>query len=76
MLESELYNMMNGLDLSLRSSDAQTLVRSLITVSLYHHQRQSLCNVDKYDKENEEHETLLKKVSEHASTYLISCGQL
>jgi flagellin-specific chaperone FliS len=62
-LTSELYNVMNGIDLSLRSSDAEILARNLVTIHKYHSERLKFCNVDKYDKENQEHEALLKKVS-------------
>lgn len=55
-LSSELYNMMNGVDVSLSSKDSEVLVRNLVSVHKFHQEKLLFCNPDKYSKENEEHE--------------------
>jgi hypothetical protein len=73
-LSSELYNMMNGVDVGLRSAECDILVRNLANVHKFHQEKQLFCNPDKYNKDDEEHEKQLMQVRSVFNT--VNCNIL
>jgi hypothetical protein len=48
---------MNGVDLSIRKIETELLVRNLIFVQKFHQEKLQFINTEKYDKQNENHES-------------------
>jgi len=61
-MSSEVYNLMNGVDLSMRSSETDLLVKSLTLVDKVHHEKLKFVNTEKYDKANQNHESQLQRL--------------
>jgi hypothetical protein len=61
-MSSEVYNLMNGVDLSMRSSETDLLVKSLTLVHKFHHEKLKFVNTEKYDKANQNHESQLQRL--------------
>lgn len=55
---------MNAVDVSFGSKDVQVAARCLEALNRYHGEKKRFCNADKYDMKNDEHEKMLKTVSQ------------
>ena len=61
-ISSEVYNLMNGVDLSIRKIETELLVRNLIFVQKFHQEKLIFINTENYDKQNENHESQLMQL--------------
>lgn len=53
---------MNGVDLSIRKTETELLVKNLIFVHKFHREKIEFINTEKYDKHNQNHEKLLMQL--------------
>ena len=56
---SEVYNLMNGVDLSMGTAETELVVKSLVLVHKFHNEKLKFINTEKYDKKNPTHEDQL-----------------